>query len=138
MVETLVNRVIPPSNKHRIDPFTCNLDEYVLLKLYLGHETEKLAMMLSGNAQEVQVQYACQSVSGWVRAPVEGEISPISSPHRGYLMLPGSTVIEGSPVPEIDWCLCLGQCCCLGRKSEGVRRMVVVVVVVHTRLPWDV
>lgn len=60
LIESLVNRVILPTNQHRIDPFTCNLNEYVAPKVYLGYETEKLlsdlpkhaSANLEGNLQE--------------------------------------------------------------------------------------
>ncbi|XP_045123965.1 uncharacterized protein LOC123511927 [Portunus trituberculatus] len=60
LIESLVNRVILPSNQHRIDPFTCNLEEYVAPKVNLGYETEKLlsdlpkheSANLEGNLQE--------------------------------------------------------------------------------------
>lgn len=60
LIESLVNRVILPSNQHRIDPFTCSLDEYVAPKVNLGYETEKLlsdlpkheSANLEGNLQE--------------------------------------------------------------------------------------
>ncbi|XP_068210356.1 E3 SUMO-protein ligase KIAA1586-like [Palaemon carinicauda] len=52
LIENLVKRVILPANWHRIDPFTCNLEEYIVPKLYLGYETENLLSELPKHLPE--------------------------------------------------------------------------------------
>lgn len=52
LIENLVNRVILPSNRHRVDPFSCNLEEYLDPKLNLGYDTEKLLSDLPKHLHE--------------------------------------------------------------------------------------
>lgn len=41
LIKTLVDRVVLPTQAHHIDPFTCNLEEYLSPRITLGYEAER-------------------------------------------------------------------------------------------------
>lgn len=41
LIKTLVNRVVLPTQAHRIEPFTCTLEEYLSPRIPLGYEAER-------------------------------------------------------------------------------------------------